>query len=174
MVGAWKAARLGRAAGTAALLLVASAATGCAKYVPVDLAAVQPDDDVRVRFTEEGTMRLAPAFGRIIQQVEANVEARGADSMTVSLWIGRNHPGTPFANVRQVVPVGNRDVLSLHRREFDVGRSVLTGVVVAGTLVLVARQVGFREDPNPPDPGNGGTPPPDRSILLTLFRLPLN
>lgn len=46
---------------------------GCAQYTPIEVAAVPPTQEVRVRVTDEGALRLARRLGRITDDVTAIV-----------------------------------------------------------------------------------------------------
>lgn len=162
---------MGRSGLLVVVLLASFVGTACVTYVPVELAAVGPQEEVRVRLTEDAAVRLAREFGRIRELLEGSVEPRGPDSMMVSLWIGRDYAGTPFENVRQTVVFGRRDVSELRRRRLSVWRSAFASAAVTAAFAVAIDRIFLQEDPNPP-PQDNTEPPP--GALFPVFRIPIH
>lgn len=151
-------------------LAVAAAAgalgvTGCFRYVPVEPSVVRPQDEVQVHFTDEAAIRLAREFGRITESLDARIPQQRPDSLSISVWIGRDYQGTQFEHVRQTVFVGREEVAQVRRRQFSLSR---TALVTSGVLVVFAVLVDriFQQE-NPNTPGDGTTlpPPPDPAFV---------
>lgn len=138
------------------------------QYVPIELGAVRPQDEVRVRFTDETAVRLASEFGRITPQLEANLTPQGADSVEVSVWIGRDYVGTPFENARRTVAIARSDVVELRRKRLSVWRSALVGAGAVAVFAVIIDRVFFQEDPNPLPNGGGINPPPEGLVVLKV------
>lgn len=148
------------------LLAACLAATGCVEYARVDRGSVQPQEELRVRVTDEAAVRLASHFGRITDEVTATVATQGADSMAVTVWLGRDYPGTRFENVRQTVMLSNDDVTDLLRRRISVWRSAAAALGVVAVAAVMINSISLLEDPNGPDDGGPITPP---SIIFRMM-----
>jgi hypothetical protein len=147
------------------VVLAAFAAGGCFRYVPVQVTAVPPQEEVRLHVTDDAAIRLARDFGRITPELDARLEPHGPDSLMVSVWIGRNYPGTQFENVHQTVSLGRSELVQVRRRQFSWQR---TALATAGTLAIFAVLVGRifqQEDPNTPREDGPNPPPPDPGFI---------
>ena len=144
------------------------ALTGCFRYVRVEPAVVRPHDDVQVQFTDEAAIRLAREFGRITESLEGRIPQQRPDSLSISVWIGRDYQGTQFGNVHQTVFVGREEVAQVRRRQFSLSR---TALVASGTLVVFAvlvSQIFQQEDPNVPRDGTTTPPPPPDPFFIRI------
>ena len=151
------------------LLLIASlAASGCVQYTPVELTAVPSTQEVRVGVTDEGALRLARRLGRIRDDVMASVAPRDGDSVAVTIWLGKDYPGTQFENVRETIVLPRDEVRSLSLRRLSVWRTAaLSAGALVGTLIL-ANEIFQIGDPNRPGDDDPDPPPSD----VTFFRIP--
>jgi hypothetical protein len=148
--------------------LLACLAAGCFRYSAVPPTAVSPDEDVRVRVTNDAAVRIGTALGSITEQLEGRLTPLGADSLALSVWVGKDYRGTPFENARQRVSLTVRDLVEVRRRELSVAR---TGIVAAGFVVLTALlidRIAFEADPNPGAVGRPGSPPTEERIILPI------
>lgn len=145
------------------------AAAGCIQYVPVDAGTVRPDEEVRVRVTENTAVRLVSELGRITPELEGSVAPQGSDSVAVSLWIGREYRGTPFENVRRTVALDRLEITEVRRRQISVARSTLAAAGVATVFAVLINRLTHQENPNPSDNGTDPPPPPGGAVL----RIPL-
>lgn len=152
------------------LLVVAFSATGCVKYIPVELEAVPPEEEVRVRLTDEGAVRAARHFGRIRSELYASVAPYTPDSTAVTVWLGKDYPGTQFENVRETVILPRHEVADLHLRRLSVPRTVATCAGAGVVFAVLVHQIFFQGDPNAPSSGEDENPPP---AILTLVSFPI-
>lgn len=144
---------------------------GCYNYVPVDLASVRPTEYVRVEVTEPAAARLVKDFGAYLRVLEGQVSREAADSVSVTVPVGRDYRGVALEGGRQTLFLGAREVVGIRRREFSRGRTVAVSVgslVVFGIIVAGVAQWG---DPNsqveePPPP------PPPSGLIMFRFRIP--
>ncbi len=142
---------------------------GCVQYTPVELAAVPPTQEVRVSVTNEGALRLARRLGRITDDVTASVAPRSNDSIAVTIWLGKDYPGTQFENVRETIVLPRDEVASLRLRQLSKWRTAaLSAAALVGTLVL-ADQIFQLGDPNRPDDDDIEPPP----SLVPIVRIHL-
>jgi hypothetical protein len=140
--------------------------SGCYRYVPVDIAAIRPTEDVRVQVTESAAVRLVKEFGTYLTALEGRVSREGTDSLSITVPIGRDYRGVSLEGGRQVLFLGRSEVVGLRRREFSRGRTLAVSagaLVVFGALVAAVTQW---SDPNssvvePPPP-----PPPAGAIVI--------
>lgn len=145
---------------------------GCVHYAPVELAAVPPDQEVRVRLTNDGAVRMARHLGRITDDVTANVAPSAGDSISVTIWLGKNYPGTPFEDVRETIVLPQHEVAALRFRKLSVWRTAAaSAAALAGFAILVDRlfQIG---DPNPPSDEEPPRPSPATFFRIRLGRVP--
>jgi hypothetical protein len=150
------------------LAILCLAATGCFRYVPVAPAAVQPRDEVKVRITDDAAVRLARALGRISSELDGRLEQH-PDSLLVSVWIGRDYPGTQFANVEQTFRIAPAELLEVRRRQFSPARTTIVTIGSVAVFALLVHELFQQEDPRIPGDGTVNPPPPSGA----LFRLPL-
>ncbi len=133
---------------------------GCVYYAPVGLAGVRPEEELRVRLTNPAAVRVAPSFGRIRGELSGAVEARGGDSLQVSVWLGKDYQGTPFENAHQVVILSRDEVTELSRREVSMWRTAVVAVGAAAAFSVLVDRLVFWGNPNPTDEDGTTTPPP--------------
>jgi hypothetical protein len=147
------------------LLLISSLAwSGCVQYTPVELGAVPPAQEVRVRVSEEGALRLARHLGRITDEFTAGVAPHENDSIAVTIWLGRDYAGTEFENVRETIVLPRDEVTSLGLRRLSTWRTAaLSAGVLVGAFVLADRifQIG-----NPNRRGDNEPPPPPAGAIF--------
>lgn len=142
--------------------------TGCVKYIPVELGAAPPEEEVRVRLSNEGAIRAARHLGRITPELDAAVEPHSPDSIAVIVWLGKNYPGTLFADVRETIILPRHEVNDLHLRRLSVPRTIAAFAGAAVVFGVLVDHIFFQEDPNAPPPPDDDNPPP---ATLTLFRI---
>ena len=150
------------------LLGTAFSITACVTYVPVALDDVPTGEEVRVRFTDQGAVSAARHLGRIRTEVDAGVAPSSPDSMAVTVWLGKNYPGTQFENVRETMILPRYEVRDLHLRRLSIPRTVGALVGAAAVFAVLTDQIFFQEDPNGPPGGDDENPPP---AGLTLFSI---
>jgi hypothetical protein len=144
----------------AALLLAGSASTGCYSYVPVSLGAVEANEGVRLRVTEDAAARLAKDLGVFSTQIDGQFARGAGDSISVGVEIDRAYRGTTIGTTTQEILLGRSEVLEVRKRQFSKPRTVL---VTAGTVVgfgLLAVGVTQLVDPNGPSDDSHPPPPP--------------
>lgn len=154
-----------------AWLVLAPLGSGCYRYVPIDLAAVRPAEDLRVHATEAAAVRLVREFGTYLTALEGRVSREGPDSLSITVPIGRDYRGVALEGGRQVLFLGRSEVVGVRRREFSRGRTVVVsaGALLAFGLLVVA--VTQWSDPNstvvePPPP------PPPAGVIIMRFAIP--
>jgi hypothetical protein len=144
----------------AALLVVSSVSTGCYSYVPISMANVAPQEDVRLRVTEDAAARLAKDVGVFSTEIDGQFARESADSVSVGVSVDRAYRGTTIGTTTQVLFLGRSEVLEVRKREFSRSRTVL---VAAGTAVgfgLLAVGITQLVDPNGPSQDQPPPPPP--------------
>lgn len=153
----------------AALFLAAAlVSTGCFTYVPVEPAAVRPNEEVRVRITEQAALRVAPQVGRFTSEIEAELTPASEDSLTLSVWVGRDYRGTAFENVHQTFAVGRNEVLEIRRRQLDKPKTFIMGAGVVAVFAILIDRIVLVEDPNPANDGNPPPPPPQAPLGIRI------
>ena len=162
--------RLGPVRGVLVLLVGTSLSSlACVNYIPVELNAVPPGEEVRVRLTDAGAIRAARQLGRIRNLLEAGVAPQTTDSVAVIVWLGRDYPGTQFASVRETVVLPREEVTDFQLRRLSVPRTVALFAGAAVVFGVLADQIIFQEDRNPDSPGDDERPPPAGFTILRIL-----
>jgi hypothetical protein len=152
----------------AALLVVSSASTACYSYVPIPIASAGPQEDVRLRVTEDAAARLAKDLGVYSTEIDGQLARETRDSVSVGVPVDRTYRGTTIGTTTQTIYLGRSEVVEVRKREFSRSRTVLLS---AGTLVgfgLLAVGISQLVDPNGPSQDQPPPPPP-----VTPVRRPL-
>lgn len=154
----------------ALLLLTALAGSGCYRYTPIEPAAVQPQEVVRVRVTDAAAERLVREVGAYTGVLQGQLAPEGPDSLSLSILIGRQYGGMALENTRQVLFLGRSEVVEVRRRELSRRKTALaTAGVLAGAVILI-RSVVQMGDPNPAD---DDTPVPPPAGSMGSVRIPV-
>lgn len=152
------------------LLLTTLSSTACVTYIPVELNAVPPDEEVRVRFSNEGAIRAARHLGRIRTELDAGVMPLPAspDSIAVIVWLGKNYPGTDFENVRETIVLPRDEVTDLHLRRLSTRRTIAALAGAGVVFALLVDQIFLQESPNRPPGDDNENPPPAGLKLISI------
>jgi hypothetical protein len=159
----------------ALLLGLLSSSSACFTYVPVPMASLAPQEDVRVRITDNAGARLIKDLGVYTTQLDGEFEAHG-DSVSVTVPIIREYRGLALPATNQSLYLSRSEVLEIRQRRLSTTRTVLASAgVVAGFVVLVKSvQAIF----NPSEATEELPPPPPVGVRiplqpLTLIRIPI-
>jgi hypothetical protein len=147
-------ARAGRALG--AWLALAASGSGCYTYARVPLESVRPGETVQVRLTDAAGTRLVSDFGAYTRQLEGPLAREGADSLSISVMVGRAYNGVALEGVRQALFLGRSEVTEVRRRQLSRSRTALASAAVLAGFALLITSVVQTADENP----NAGDPPP--------------
>jgi hypothetical protein len=145
----------------AVLCLVAFTGPGCYSYRFADQGDVMAGTDVRLRITPEEAGRLMETVRVEARTVEGTVTEGSSDN---GLMIE-----TPVLNtsprIYQRVHIPQQEIVDVEVREFNTGKTVLLGAVIAAAVAAV----GFTAIASDKNSGEGNpTPPPDQ-IRIPLF-----
>jgi hypothetical protein len=159
----------------ALLLVLLASSSACFTYVPVQMASLAPQEDVRVRITDGAGARLIKDLGVYTTQLDGEFEAHG-DSVSVTVPIIREYRGLALPATNQSLYLSRSEVVEIRQRRLSTTRTVLaTAGAVAGFVVLVESvQAIF----NPSEATEEPPPPPPVGIRiplrpLTLIRIPI-
>jgi hypothetical protein len=160
---------VGRQLKTPGLALGLGLLSSCVQYQAVEIGALPPAQEVRVHVTDEGALRLARHLGRITDDVTASVAPQN-DSIALTVWLGKDYPGTQFENVRETILLPQDEVTSVRVRKLSTWRTAALSIgVLAGALVL-ADQISQIGDPNRQGDDDNPPPPAGITLLRILFR----
>ena len=155
--------------GLASLALVFATA-GCFSYVAHEPEGIDDGEEVRVVLHPAGIQRMAETHGWNQSLLIGRLTRVTQDSVSVSVRVSRQAPGTAFSQARQVVTVGRDEVIQVEQPELNRNRTALFGAgsAVAGGLLLARMLEG--------DAGSGaegidfsGSSPTDPSIIPIWF-----
>lgn len=146
------------------LSAVLVSAPACYNYVPTELGAVPPGEDVRLRLSREGGESLARTLesNEIDVDVSGRYEGMEQGSVLLRIPVVRDPTGVR-PEIQQVVRLSQLDVLTVDRRELSVGKTAAIVGASAGALALLLTQV-FEVFG---DSGGDGTDP-DLSLIPLL------
>lgn len=146
-----------------ALLLLAtlSTAQGCYAYHAVEVARLQPGEQIRLQLKQSAYDSIAPS-GSVLgpRALEGRFVKETEDSLTFSVWVGAAYQGTPFATSWEEFTLPLSDVVKTENRQLSKGR---TAVVAVATLVTIATLIhrlgvitffGGGQTPPPPPPSS--------------------
>lgn len=151
----------------AALLIAGMANAACYRYALISPVAAAPNDEVRIRISEDAAARLSKELGAYVTELDGQFAPQGADSISIAIPIERAYHGMTVGTTSQVLYLGRSEVLEVRKRQFDRARTIL---VSAGAVVgfgLLAAAVVQLLDPNPVSQDTPPPPPP------TGTRIPL-
>lgn len=146
----------------------------CYRYVPVQLATVQPDEEVRVSVTESAAVRLVRELGAYTGHLEGRLAPVGRDSIDVAVMIDRRYGTHILESAPQAVSLAITEVVDVRQRRLSRSRTVVASAgVLVGFAVLVGTIVHL-VDPNT-DTGDPPPPPPPalRWPVRASIRIPL-
>ncbi|HKS06818.1 MAG TPA: hypothetical protein VJR92_10930 [Gemmatimonadaceae bacterium] len=156
-----------------AVLVVGLAATGCYKYVPVQVGAVNPRADVRVVVTESAAARLSKDLGTYTTNLDGRVARELHDSVSVSVPVTRTYRGALMDSGWQTLFLGRAEVVQVHRRKLSRVRTVAASVGTAAVLALVVKSVVQWADPNTSNEEPPPPPPAQRVRFSASLRFPI-
>lgn len=137
------------------LSAVLVSAPACYNYVPTEVGAVPPGEDVRLRLSRTGGEDLARTLESNEIRVDVAGEYEGLEQGTVLLRVPVVRDPTGMRpDIEQVVRISQLDVLTVDRRELSVGKTAaIIGVSAAGAGFLLynifeAFSGGGREGPD--------------------------
>ena len=165
----WALARKAWRASAVAVLSIALVATGCYKYVPVQVATVDPHEDVRVLVTESAAARLSRDLGTYTTSLEGRLAQEAHDSVSVSVTVTRSYRGRLMESGRQTMFLGRGEVVQVHRRELSRARTVAAGVGAVAVVAVLIKSVVQWMDPNP----SSEEPPPPPPAPMLRFGIPI-
>jgi hypothetical protein len=172
---AWRRAldRIACRSSAVALLSIGLLATGCYKYVPVEVATVNPQEDVRVLVTESAAARLSRDLGSYTTSLDGRLAREPNDSVSIAVTVTRAYRGRLMDSGRQTMFLGRGEVVEVHRRELSRTRTVAAGLGAVAVFALLVSSVVQMLDPNPSEDGTP-PPPPEPFIGITgSFRIPI-
>lgn len=149
-------------------LAVAVSGSGCFRYAPIPIESVRPGENVQVRLTDDAATRLVSQFGAYSQRLEGPLAREGADSLSITLMVGREYNGMALEGVRQTLFLGRSEVVEVRRRELSRSRTALAS---AGALVVFALAVNAVTQMGDDNPDAGEEPPPPPPPGLRAARI---
>lgn len=148
------------------LSAVLVSAPACYNYVPTEVGAVPPGEDVRLRLSREGGEDLARTLesNEIRVEVSGQYEGMEQGSVLLRMPVVRDPTGAR-PEIQQLVRLSQLDVLTVDRRELSIGKTAaIIGAGAAGVGLLLFNVFEVFDDS-----GRGGD---DMEIsLIPLFNL---
>lgn len=128
-------------------------------------------EQVRVRVTETAATRLVREFGAYTTLLDGQFSHERADSVSVSVLIGRAYQGVSLESMRQTLFLARHELVEVRRRQLSRVRTAVASAAVMGAFALLVKSVVQEGDPNdntepPPPPPPGGV----RATLRIPFR----
>lgn len=129
---------------------------GCYKYVPVETATVDPQEDVRIFVTESAAARLSGDLGVYTRSLQGRFRQEAHDSVSISVPVTRAYQGRLLDSGWQTLFLGRGEVVRVDRRELSRTRTVAASVGVVAAVAVIITSVVQILDPNP----SSEEPPP--------------
>ncbi len=145
----------------ALLLLSVRGGQGCYGDHVVDLQGVTPGEEIRIQLDRQDR-RVAPGGAAAgPRRLEGRFGSVTADTLVMSVWIGKNFAGTPFASSYQDIQIPLGDIEVTENRQLSKGRTALVGVGMAALITVLIDSIGLVQvfgsggDGDPPLPPAG-------------------
>jgi hypothetical protein len=128
-----------RALSGALALLSVACLSGCHVYIPTELQAVPPGQEVRLYLTRAAVASLpeeVPVNEALF--LGGRLESQAGDSVVLGIRMGRPVPGLVGQDLRQMVRVGTGQIVDVRRRELSKPRTALAvggGALAAGLII---------------------------------------
>ena len=166
-------ARKAARARAVAVFSIAIGSAGCHKYVPVQVATVDPQEDVRILVTESAAARLSRDLGLYTTSLEGRLRQEEHDSVSISVPVTRIYRGRQMESGWQTLFLGRGEVVRVDRRELSRARTVAAGVGAVAVFALIVNTVVQWVDPNPsteepPPPPPAPSRRPNRSARIPI------
>jgi hypothetical protein len=145
----------------------AAITTACYRYVPVAPSSVPASEEVHVRLTPPGSVRLGELLGGQPDELEGQIAPRG-DSLSVSVVVARAYRGVTFDSSRQALVLGANEVAEVRRRQFSRSRTTLVAVGSVVGFALLVKTIAAIADPNPSAEEPLPPPPPALKIPFRI------
>jgi len=147
-------------------LLVAGLANGaCYRYVPLS-GAPPANEDVRIEITPAAATRLAGDLGVFSTEIDGRLASESHDSVSVHVPIERQYRGMAVGTTDQLVLLGRSEVVTVRKRQFARGPTILVGAGIVVGFGLLAAAVVQLTDPN--QETQDRTPPPPVESRIPL------
>ncbi len=143
-------------------------AGGCYRYVPVEMDAVPPGAEVQAHLTGDGIEAMQGELGPNVTFLKGPLVSWDEEGMGVSagLFLQREgYPGTTMTETIQLLP---HHVARVELRELDGLRTAgFTAALLgaAAVAIIAPNHIGGSSE----DPGEGGGPNPEASIIFRFF-----
>jgi hypothetical protein len=150
--------------------LAVPALSGCHVYVPTELRAVPPGQEVRVYLSRAAVAALpeevAPSGALYLG---GRMESQEADTVVLGVRMPRD-VGVVSQELRQMVKVGTGQIVDIQRREFSKPRTaLLVGGAVIGAALIIGMIFGAEDAQHVGDPDEDLSRIP---VISIPFKLP--
>ena len=156
---------------TALVMSLALSLHGCFKYIPTELEATPPGEEVRIMVTPEGVLELSEVTGVDLSNpvVRGEILGREANDILLSVPVGQRQEGFHRMQLNQTIRVPAAEIIRVDLREFN---SIRTGLLIGGGLgasvflvkaiIQAFGEVGLDNPVDPPE------------LRLNLFSIPIS
>jgi hypothetical protein len=147
------------------LLTLGLVASGCYKYVPVEMEEPAPGSLLRASLTTEGEQAVISRFGPGVREVHGMMLEQQPSELALLVDAVYGRQGTLRVDAA-AVRFRPEHVSALSERRLSVGRSALFGIGLAGVALLLVESLGLAG--RQLEPGDDGPPGPQQ------IRIPLS
>jgi hypothetical protein len=168
-----------RHAAIRALLVAGVTSSACYRYAPVPITSAT-NENVRIEITQTAAKRLAADLGVFSTELDGRLGSERRDSLSVHVPIEQQYRGMAVGTTEQTVLLGPSEVVTVRKREFSRGRTVLLaagavagfGALAAGIAQIVDQNQPSDQSLTPPPPSQSRGPRPRTGARFGL-RIPL-
>src|SRR5688572_25283186 len=150
----------------AALALGAALSSGCYGYIPVELEAVPPGEQVLVHLTRQGLADIPELPNLTSNALTGRVISRDATQLVLRVpTVTQRRASGALETLGQDIPVPVGEIIDVSRRELS---RIRTGLLVAASIgAVVSAIISFGDVFNEAGP----IVPPEEGIRVPLLRL---
>ena len=132
--------------------------SGCFKYIPTQLEAAPPGEEVRLLMTRQAGLELSEITGIDLSRpvIRGEILGREGTELLLNVRVGGRREGFHTVQLSQTIRVPFEEIVRVDRREFS---AVNTGLLVVGSAAasavlvqVIINTFGEAEVDNPIDP----------------------
>ena len=150
--------KVGALSKTALVISLALNLAGCFTYIPTQLEATPPGEEVRIMVTPEGVLKLSEVTGVDLSNpvVRGEILSREGSELLLSVPMGQRQEGFHRMQLNQTIRVPLVEIIRADLRKFSTARTgLLIGGGIGASVFLVKAIIqafGEVELDNPIDP----------------------
>ena len=117
--------------------------SGCFKYIPTQLEAAPPGEEVRLLMTRQAGVELSEVTGIDLSRpvIRGEILGREGTELLLNVPVGRRREGFHTVQLKQTIRVPFEEVVRIDRREFSRLNTGLLAVGSVGASILLVQVI---------------------------------